>query len=80
MAVHDVRMPKFGSSTSGVVVEWSVAVGDSVAEGESLCEVETEKVTVGVESPVAGTVVDIRAEVDEEIDAGAVIATIAEAD
>jgi 2-oxoglutarate dehydrogenase E2 component (dihydrolipoamide succinyltransferase) len=79
MAVHDVRMPKYGSSTSGAVVEWYVAVGDSVAAGESLCTIETEKVTVEVESPVAGTVAEIRAEVDEEIGAGAVIATVAEA-
>jgi pyruvate dehydrogenase E2 component (dihydrolipoamide acetyltransferase) len=50
-----VVMPKLGNSVeSSIIVGWRKQVGDSVAVGDILCEVETDKATVDVESPVAG--------------------------
>ncbi|MEM7346087.1 MAG: dihydrolipoamide acetyltransferase family protein [Chloroflexota bacterium] len=51
-----VVMPKQGQSVeSCIIVGWKKQVGDSVAQGEILCEVETDKALLEVESPVSGT-------------------------
>lgn len=52
-----VIMPKQGQSVeSCLIVSWKKNVGDAVAEGETLCEVETDKALLEVESPVTGSV------------------------
>lgn len=52
-----VVMPKLGNSVeSSIIVRWKKRVGETVAVGEALCEIETDKATVDVESPAAGTV------------------------
>ena len=49
-------MPKLGNTVeSSIIVEWRKKVGDSIAEGETLCDVETDKATVEVTSPASGT-------------------------
>jgi pyruvate dehydrogenase E2 component (dihydrolipoamide acetyltransferase) len=51
-----VVMPKQGNSVeSCIIVSWKKHVGDSVAVDDVLCEVETDKATMDVPSPVAGT-------------------------
>src|SRR5687768_7445412 len=51
-----VVMPKQGQTVeSCIIVEWKKQPGDSVAEGDILCEVETDKAVLEVPSPVAGT-------------------------
>lgn len=51
-----VVMPKLGNSVeSSIIVQWKKQVGDLVTTGEALCEVETDKATVEVESPASGT-------------------------
>ena len=55
-----VVMPQAGQDLeTGVVRQWHKAEGDPVAKGEPLVEVETEKVTLEVESPAAGTLLRI---------------------
>ncbi len=50
-----VVMPKLGNSVeSSIIVGWKKQVGDTVKEGDALCEVETDKTTVDVESPASG--------------------------
>src|SRR5260221_7912907 len=52
-----VVMPKLGNSVeSCIIVRWKKQVGDPVSQGEALCEIETDKATIEVESPAAGTV------------------------
>ncbi len=42
-------MPQLGETVSeGKVIKWFKAVGDRIAAGENLCEIETDKVTVEV--------------------------------
>ena len=49
-------MPKLGNSVeSCIIVEWKKAVGDTIAEGDVLCDVETDKAVVEVTSPESGT-------------------------
>jgi pyruvate dehydrogenase E2 component (dihydrolipoamide acetyltransferase) len=51
-----VVMPKQGQSVeSCIIVEWKKRPGDAVAEGDILCEVETDKAVLEVPSPIAGT-------------------------
>lgn len=51
-----VVMPRQGQTVeSCIIVEWKKQPGDTVAEGDILCEVETDKAVVEVPSPVAGT-------------------------
>ena len=75
----EVRLPQFGMGmTDGAVTGWLKAVGETVAAGEILCEVETAKSTVEIEAPCGGRVVRILAPVGERIEAHAVIAMIEE--
>ncbi len=61
--------------TEGTLVEWLVADGDTVAAGDILYRVETDKVENEIEAPVAG-VVRITGEEGETYDVGTQIGTI----
>lgn len=73
-----ITLPKLGESiVSATVVQWFKKVGDSVALDEPLLEVSTDKVNSEIPSPVAGVLKEILAEVDQELQVGEVLATIA---
>ncbi|UBI01625.1 2-oxoglutarate dehydrogenase, E2 component, dihydrolipoamide succinyltransferase [Corynebacterium freneyi] len=77
----DVEMPELGESvTEGTITAWLKEVGDTVEVDEPLLEVSTDKVDTEIPSPVAGTLVEVLAEVDDTVDVGAVIARIGDAD
>lgn len=52
----------------GVVVDWFVGEGASVDEGETICIVQVGKVDVDVPAPVAGELVEVVRDEDDEID------------
>jgi pyruvate/2-oxoglutarate dehydrogenase complex dihydrolipoamide acyltransferase (E2) component len=57
MAKMTLKLPKLGvSMQEGTIVEWFVASGETVAVGQKLYSIETEKSSFEVESPFAGTV------------------------
>ncbi len=65
----EIVMPKLGNTVESVIiVEWKKNIGDSVAEGEVLCEVETDKATVDVEAEAAGTLLARFFEADDEVE------------
>lgn len=75
----EVRVPTLGESvTEATVATWFKKPGDAVAVDEMLCELETDKVTVEVPSPVAGTMGDIVAAEGETVGVDALLATISE--
>jgi 2-oxoglutarate dehydrogenase E2 component (dihydrolipoamide succinyltransferase) len=77
----EVRVPTLGESvTEATVATWFKKPGDSVAVDEMLCELETDKVTVEVPSPAAGTLADIVAGEGETVGVDALLANIAEGD
>ena len=77
----EVRVPTLGESvTEATVATWFKKPGDSVAVDEMLCELETDKVTVEVPSPVAGTLADIVAAEGETVGVDALLANISEGD
>ena len=72
-----VKLPKLGDTANEVLVlELSVAPGDNVAIGDVLMRVETDKVEADVPSPVAGTVAELRVEVEDEVAVGAPLCVI----
>lgn len=75
----DVRVPTLGESvTEATIATWFKKPGDSVAVDEMLCELETDKVTVEVPSPVAGVMQEIVAQEGDTVGVDALLATVAE--
>jgi 2-oxoglutarate dehydrogenase E2 component (dihydrolipoamide succinyltransferase) len=73
----DVMVPTLGESvTEATVSTWFKAVGDTVAQDEMLCELETDKVSVEVPSPAAGVLAEITAPEGTTVDASAKLAVI----
>ena len=55
--LRNITMPKWGMAmTEGDFAGWLVGVGDTVEVGQLVADVETDKITGQVESPVAGVV------------------------
>jgi len=53
--VTEVRMPRLSLTMEvGTVIEWRKAVGDRIAKGEELAEIETDKVNAALEAPAGG--------------------------
>ncbi|UWQ25569.1 2-oxoglutarate dehydrogenase complex dihydrolipoyllysine-residue succinyltransferase [Leisingera aquaemixtae] len=76
----EVRVPTLGESvTEATVATWFKKPGDSVNADEMLCELETDKVTVEVPSPAAGTLGEIVAGEGETVGVDALLATLTEA-
>lgn len=73
----DVLMPQLGETVAeGKVITWFKAVGDSVAAGDKLFEIETDKVTMEIEATEGGTLSAINVPVGEVAPVGAVVAVI----
>ena len=75
----EIKVPTLGESLSeATVANWLKAVGDTVAKDEPLIELETDKVTIEVNAPAAGTLSEIRAATGAEVEVGAILGVIAE--
>ena len=78
---NSVEMPELGESvTEGTITQWLKSVGDTVEIDEPLLEVSTDKVDTEIPSPVAGTIIEIKADEDDTIEVGEVIAIIGDED
>ncbi|NIZ08342.1 2-oxoglutarate dehydrogenase complex dihydrolipoyllysine-residue succinyltransferase [Pseudooceanicola sp. HF7] len=76
----EIRVPTLGESvTEATVATWFKKPGDTVAVDEMLCELETDKVTVEVPAPAAGTLADIVAKEGDTVGVDALLGNIAEA-
>jgi pyruvate/2-oxoglutarate dehydrogenase complex dihydrolipoamide acyltransferase (E2) component len=77
--VADVVLPKMGMQTVEVdVVKVCVQVGDRVAAGDPLFEVESEKVTMAVEAEGAGVVTELFAAEGDVVAPGDLLARISQ--
>jgi pyruvate dehydrogenase E2 component (dihydrolipoamide acetyltransferase) len=75
--VAEVQLPQLGESvTEGIITAWLVSPGDTVAVDQPIVEISTDKVDTEIPSPVAGTVAELRASVDDTVQVGQVIAVI----
>ena len=74
-----VTLPALGESvTEGTVSRWLKQVGDTVEADEPLLEVSTDKVDTEIPSPTSGVLLEIKAQEDETVEVGAVLAVIGE--
>ncbi|OYV51538.1 MAG: dihydrolipoamide succinyltransferase, partial [Rhodospirillales bacterium 20-60-12] len=75
----EIKVPTLGESvTSATVARWMKKVGDNVAADEPIVELETDKVTVEVNAPQAGTISDILAAEGAEVEVGSILGMIGE--
>ena len=72
-----MKMPDLATSASTVtVLRWLVEVGQPIKRGQPLLEIETDKAAMEVESFATGSLSEVHVEPEEEVEVGAVIATI----
>ena len=76
----DVKVPALGESiTEGTLAQWLKKPGEAVAADEPIASLETDKVSVEVPSPVAGTMTEQLVQEGDTVAVGAIIARIGEA-
>jgi pyruvate dehydrogenase E2 component (dihydrolipoamide acetyltransferase) len=72
-----IRMPKFGETMEeGTIVAWKKQVGDSIVDGEVIAEVDTDKSTLEIESPVSGKLLEILVQLNETVPVNTPIAVV----
>ena len=77
MSVYKFKLPDIGEGIAEAeIVAWHVKVGDRVEEDQQLADMMTDKATVEMESPVAGTVKKLAGEVGDQIAIGSVLVEI----
>src|SRR6187549_587349 len=77
MARFTFKLPDIGEGISEAeIVAWHVAVGDRVEEDQGIADMMTDKATVEMESPVAGTVVSLAGEVGDQVPIGSTLVVI----
>jgi dihydrolipoamide dehydrogenase len=76
MAVIEVKVPDIGDFTDVPVIEVFVKPGDSVKAEDSLVTLESDKATMDVPSPAAGTVKEVRVKVGDKLSQGSVVLTL----
>ncbi len=81
MEITAITVPKWGlEMEEGTLVEWHIEEGDQISAGDDLVEIETEKVTNVVESPVSGMLVRRLGAEDETYPCGALLGVLADPD
>ena len=77
MSVYQFKLPDIGEGIAEAeIVAWHVKVGDRVEEDQQLADMMTDKATVEMESPVAGTVKSLAGEVGDQVAIGSVLVEI----
>lgn len=76
--MHEIRIPKSGMSTVEVdITELFIEVGQSIAIGDPIAEIDTEKVTMTLEADATGIITKILVAVGDSRDVGDVICVVA---
>ncbi len=71
----DIVTPAGGESvTEGTILEWTVKVGETVEEGDTVVEISTDKVDMELPAPASGTITELLAEEGARVTVGQVIA------
>src|ERR671927_1690136 len=74
---YELKLPDLGEGlTEGEVARWLVSEGQDVAEDDPLVEIQTDKTTVEIPSPAAGTVTRILVEEGKIVPVGTVLVVI----
>src|SRR5580698_5420460 len=74
----DVLMPQLGETVAeGKITVWYKSVGDAVAAGDNLFEIETDKTSMEVPATTAGVLAEIRVAAGATVPVGSVVAVVA---
>jgi pyruvate dehydrogenase E2 component (dihydrolipoamide acetyltransferase) len=77
MSMFEFKLPDIGEGVmEGEIVNWLVEPGQAVSEDDPMVEVMTDKATVTIGAPKTGTIRDLRADVGDVVEVGAVIVTL----
>jgi len=76
VSIQEVRVPDLGGADEVEVIEISVSPGDSVEQEQSLIVVESDKATVELPSPAAGTIQEIKVSVGDKVTQGDLVALL----
>lgn len=77
----DIVMPRLSDSMEeGAILTWLKKVGDEIAVGDEIVEIETDKANMAYESDVAGTLTEILAQEGETLAIGTPIARVGDAE
>ena len=77
----NVLVPALGESvTEATIANWFKQVGDHITQDESLCELETDKVSLEVPAPASGILSEIKAQAGQIVQANAILANISGAE
>jgi dihydrolipoyl dehydrogenase len=76
MSAQEIKVPDIGGFSDVPVIEIHVAVGDTVAAEDPLVTLESDKATLDVPAPMAGTITELRIAVDDPVSTGTVIMVI----
>ncbi|MDA1063193.1 MAG: 2-oxoglutarate dehydrogenase complex dihydrolipoyllysine-residue succinyltransferase [Proteobacteria bacterium] len=77
----EIKVPQLPESVSdAMLVAWHRKVGDAIARGENLVDLETDKVVLEVPAPVSGVLQEIRIKDGTTVTAGEVLAVLLEQD
>ncbi len=79
MSTIEVKVPDIGDFTDVPVIEIFVKPGDTVKAEDALVSLESDKATMDVPSPGAGTVKEVRLKLGDKVSEGTVILTLDEA-
>jgi pyruvate/2-oxoglutarate dehydrogenase complex dihydrolipoamide acyltransferase (E2) component len=75
--MYEFKLPDIGEGLSEAeLLEWTVQVGQQVAEGEELAQISTDKVNVDLPSPTSGVIMELCCEPGEVVPVGTVIVRI----
>ena len=72
----EVRVPDIGDFTDVPVIEIHVAAGDDVALEDPLVTLESDKATMDVPAPIAGTIGQLRVKIGDRVSEGSVLLTL----
>src|SRR5258705_12640580 len=76
MSAQEIEVPDIGDFSDIPVIEIHVAAGDTVAAEDPLVTLESDKATLDIPAPVAGTVTELRVTLGDTVSAGSVIMVI----
>jgi len=77
MAAATVKLPKFGlTMEEATISRWEIAVGEAVAQGQTIATIESEKVEIELPAPVSGIVAEHLVPVGETVPVGTAVAVV----
>ncbi len=76
MTPSEIRVPDIGDFTDVPVIEIHVAAGDQIAVEDPLVTLESDKATMDVPAPQAGTVTQLRVAIGDRVSEGSVLLTL----